>query len=82
MSSTERVAICRTKLVFLKTEASCGITTVTRLTLCRYSNWINEKRKKKQNKKGRKRERMRERKKEREKRKETKQLFETSKNKH
>ena len=47
MSSTERVAICRTKLVFLKTVARCCITTVTRVTLCWCTSWIDEKRKKK-----------------------------------
>ena len=64
MSSTERVAICRTKLVFLKTVARCCITTVTRVTLCWCTSWIDEKRKKKENKKGRK-ERKRERERER-----------------
>lgn len=57
MSSTERVAICRTKLVFLKTVARCCITTVTRVTLCWCTSWIDEERKKKEKKKERKKER-------------------------
>lgn len=49
MSSAERVAICRTKLVFLETVAGCCITTVARITLCWCSNWIKEKVKEKMN---------------------------------